>query len=335
MNITIAPPSAAHLAAALAAVNVAAVPPDAEKEGLRRLAARDVKPDFGADDEAAFGRPVSITHDTEAIYVVDAEAHEIRVFSRAGDFVEALGRKGQGPGEFDTPMDLDVRDGRLYVADKFNDRVQILDRKGRYLGGFKVPFSPDQICALEGGRIAVSHLPLGMQGSEPMVHCFSETGTLLWEGMPSASSGERTYDAFRNLHVMIGGERDDIFVVRKSDDNAIRRFDCTGRALAPIRVPAEYAFKTITLPLPGPEKALKAFCWDADFDGGRVGLLAPDYTEDGDIGPGRLIYLVRLDGSFDGVIEFPAVVRKFDLDGDMIHAIDDDYNLRIFRTGSR
>ena len=103
----------------------------------------------------------------------------------------------------------------------------------------------------------------------------------------------------------------------------------------PIRVPAEYAFKSIALPLPGPEKVLKAFCWDADFDAGRIGLLAPDYTEDGDIGPGRLIYLVRLDGSFEGVIEFPSVVRKFDLDGDTIHAIDDDYNLRIFRTEFR
>ena len=335
MNISIARPAATVLAAAFAAVIVTAIPAGAGKDGLPRFRARDIKADFATDDEAAFGRPVSIAHDAEAIYVVDAEAHEIRAFSRAGAFLGALGGKGQGPGEFDTPADLDARDGRLYVADKFNDRIQILDRKGKYLGGFKVPFSPDQVCALGGGRIAVSHLPLGIQGSEPMVHCFSEAGTLLWEGMPSASSGERTYDAFRNLHVMIGGARDEIFVVRKSDDNAIRRFDSTGSALPPIRVPAEYAFKSIALPLPGPEKVLKAFCWDADFDAGRIGLLAPDYTEDGDIGPGRLIYLVRLDGSFEGVIEFPSVVRKFDLDGDTIHAIDDDYNLRIFRTEFR
>lgn len=323
------------VAAALAAVIVAAAPPSGGKGDLRRLSVRDVKTDFRTDAEAAFGRPVSISHDADAIYVVDAGAHEVRAYSKVGVFLRALGRKGQGPGEFDTPADLDARDGRLFVADKFNDRVQILDRAGKYLGGFRIPFSPDQIRALDGGKIAVSHLPLGLNGSEPMIHCYTEAGRLLWEGMPSTSSGERTYDAFRNLLVMVGGGRDDLYVVRKSDDNAIRRFDGTGRTLAPITVPAEYAFKTITLPLPGPNRVLKAFCWDAAFDGDRIGLLAPDYTEEGDIGPGRRIYLVGLDGNLGGLVELPSIVRRIDLDGDTIHAIDDDYNLRIFRMEPR
>lgn len=323
------------VAAALVAVIVAAAPPSGGKGDLRRLSVRDVKTDFRTDAEASFGRPVSISHDADAIYVVDAGAHEVRVFSKAGAFLRALGRKGQGPGEFDAPADLDARNGRLFVADKFNDRVQILDKTGKYLGGFRIPFSPDRIRALDGGKIAVSHLPLGFMGSEPMVHCYTEEGRLLWEGMPGISSGERTYDVFRNLHVMVGGGRGDLYIVRKSDDNEIRRFDATGRTLVPIKVPAEYTFKTITLPLPGPNRVLKAFCWDAAFDGDRIGLLAPDYTEDGDIGPGRCIYLVGLDGVLDGVVELPAVVRKIDLDGDTIHAIDDDYNLRIFRTEPR
>jgi len=320
---------------ALAAVIVAAVPPSGGSADIRRFTALDVKTDFRTDAEAAFGRPVSISHDTDAIYVVDAEAHEVRAFSKAGVFLGTLGRKGQGPGEFDTPAGLDARDGRLFVADRFNSRVQILDKAGKYLGGFKVPFDPDQIRALSEGKIAVSHLPLGFRGSEPMVHCYSEAGKLLWEAMPSCSSGERTYDAFRNLHVMLGGGRGDLYVVRKSDDNAIRRFDGTGSALAPIVVPPEYAFKSITLPLPGPNRVLKAFCWDAAIDGDRIGLLAPDYTEDGDIGPGRRVYLVGRGGSLDGFIEFPVVVRKIDLDGDAIYAIDDNYNLRVFRTGPR
>jgi hypothetical protein len=323
------------VAAALAAVIAAAGPPAPGKADLRRLAARDVKTDHGSDAEAVFGRPVSISHDADAVYVVDAEAHEVRVFSKAGVFLRALGNKGQGPGEFNAPADLDARDGRLYVADKFNDRIQVLDGTGKYLGGFKVPFNPDQICALAGGKVVVSHLPLGLRGAEPMLHCYSGEGRLLWEGMASHVSGDRTYDAFRNILVMVRGETDDLYVVRKSDENAIRRFDETGRTLAPIKVPAEYAFKTITLPLPGPNRVLKAFCWDAAFDGGRIGLLAPDYTDEGDIGPGRRVYLVGLDGSLGGLVELPSIVRRIDLDGDMINAVDDDNNLRIFRTEPR
>lgn len=322
-------------AAALAAIIVAAAPPSAGKGDLRRYPVRDVKTDFRTDAQAMFGRPVSISHDAETIYIVDAEAHEIRAYSKAGRFLRSIGRKGQAPGEFDSPSDLAPRNGRLFVADKLNNRIQIMDGTGRYLGGFKVPFSPDQIRALDGGTIAVTHLPLGISGSESMVHCYSESGKLIWEGMPSYTSGDRTFDAFRNLHVMVGGGANELYLVRKSDDNAIRRFDATGRTLAPIKVPAEYAFKTITLPLPGPNRVLKAFCWDAAFDGKRIGLLAPDYTEDGDIGPGRRIYLVGLDGDLSGFIELPVVVRKFDLDGDAIIAIDDDYNLRIFMTEPR
>jgi hypothetical protein len=331
MKITIARPAAA----ALAAVIVAAVPPSAGKADIRRLTVRDVKTDHSTDAEAAFGRPVSISHDADAVYVVDAEAHEVRVFSKAGVFLRALGRKGQGPGEFDAPADLDARDGRLYLADKFNDRIQVLDGTGKYLGGFKVPFSPDQVCALEGGKVAVSHLPLGLRGAEPMLHCYSGEGRLLWEGMAGHTSGDRTYDAFRNLLVMVRGGRDDLYVVRKSDENAIHRFDGSGRPLDPIVVPDAYAFKTITLPLQGPNRVLRAFCWDAAFDGGWIGLLAPDYTDEGDIGPGRRVYLVGPDGSLGGLVELPSIVRRIDLDGDTIHAVDDENNLRIFRMEPR
>ncbi len=323
------------VSAGLAAASAAAAPLSEGVGDLRHISVRDVKTDFRTDSEAMFGRPVSISHDAVAIYVVDAEAHEVRAFSKTGRFLRALGRKGQGPGEFDMPAGLDARDGRLFVADKLNDRVQILDPSGRYLRGFKVPFSPDQIRSLDGGKIAVTHLPLGLKGSEPMVHCYSETGKLLWEGMPSYTSGDRTYDAFRNLHVMVGGGRNDLFFVRKSDDGEIHRFDGAGKALASVRVPSGYAFKTITLPLPGPSRVLRAYCWDAAFDGGRIGLLAPDYTEDGDVGPGRRIYLLGPDGEVDGLVELPSFVRKFDLDGDTINAIDDDYSLRIFKTEPR
>ena len=180
---------------------------------VKRHAAGDVKLDFRTDDDAVFSRPVSISHDRDAVYVIDAEENEVRVFSKKGTFIRAFGRKGQGPGEYDSPADLDVSGDRIYVTDRFNKRVQVLDRQGGYLGGFRVPFTPDQICVLSGGRIILSHLPLGVEGPEPMVHGFSEKGDLLWEQADSYYSGERVYDTFRNFVVMVKGDRDDVLVV--------------------------------------------------------------------------------------------------------------------------
>ena len=44
------------------------------------------------------------------------------------------GKKGMGPGEFDVPHALAVdMEGRLYVADRQNNRIQIFDQNGKFI----------------------------------------------------------------------------------------------------------------------------------------------------------------------------------------------------------
>ncbi len=59
-------------------------------------------------------------------------------FSKDGKFIQAWGKKGSGPGEFDTPHSLamDSR-GRLFVADRGNSRIQIFDQKGKFLAEWR------------------------------------------------------------------------------------------------------------------------------------------------------------------------------------------------------
>jgi len=55
-------------------------------------------------------------------------------FSKDGKFIKTWGKKGFGPGEFDTPhaLALDSR-GRLFVGDRNNNRIQIFDQDGKFL----------------------------------------------------------------------------------------------------------------------------------------------------------------------------------------------------------
>ena len=40
------------------------------------------------------------------IYLLDQQLTEVKVFSRAGDYLRTIGREGEGPGEFRRPGDM-------------------------------------------------------------------------------------------------------------------------------------------------------------------------------------------------------------------------------------
>ena len=55
-------------------------------------------------------------------------------FDKDGKFLMTWGKKGMGPGEFDVPHDLAFDSkGRLFVADRQNDRIQIFDQNGKFI----------------------------------------------------------------------------------------------------------------------------------------------------------------------------------------------------------
>src|SRR2546426_11807145 len=59
-------------------------------------------------------------------------------FTKDGKFIKAWGKKGNAPGEFDTPhaLAMDSR-GRLFVGDRGNNRIQIFDQDGKFLEEWK------------------------------------------------------------------------------------------------------------------------------------------------------------------------------------------------------
>jgi streptogramin lyase len=59
-------------------------------------------------------------------------------FDRKGRFLKVIGRMGSGPGEFIEPHGLAMDSaGRLFVADRSNNRIQILDQDGRFIAEWR------------------------------------------------------------------------------------------------------------------------------------------------------------------------------------------------------
>jgi hypothetical protein len=91
--------------------------------------------DDAADDDLLFA-PVDIDADPEGtIYVLDGRDAVIRLFDKDGRFVRTIGRKGQGPGEFEGPACMDVApDGRIIVVDQSLMRLTVMAQNGDFIG---------------------------------------------------------------------------------------------------------------------------------------------------------------------------------------------------------
>lgn len=77
-------------------------------------------------------RPTGLARDAQRghVYVADTYAHDIKVFSDAGDLLHVIGRRGAGAGEFNFPSHLAWAQGELYVTDTLNSRVQVFGADG-------------------------------------------------------------------------------------------------------------------------------------------------------------------------------------------------------------
>lgn len=79
-----------------------------------------------------------VVADTGEIFVADGHGtdtnNRIMKFAPDGELLHSWGRTGYGPGEFRQIHALAIDNaGRLFVADRFNNRVQLFDQDGNYL----------------------------------------------------------------------------------------------------------------------------------------------------------------------------------------------------------
>ncbi len=78
-------------------------------------------------------------------------------FTSTGEYVEEWSRQGAGPGEFDGPHALAFdSQGRLFVADRSNNRIQIFDSEMRFVDDWRHFGRPSGIAIAAGDVLYVS-----------------------------------------------------------------------------------------------------------------------------------------------------------------------------------
>lgn len=87
------------------------------------------------DENYMFGKGISFNTDEEGnFYVTSYDDNKILKYSPEGEYVLSIGRKGQGPGEFQSPSIVRFdKDGFLYVVDSISRRISFFNKDGKYL----------------------------------------------------------------------------------------------------------------------------------------------------------------------------------------------------------
>lgn len=108
-----------------------------------------------------FNRPTNLAVSPNGdLYVSDGYGNaRVHRFSAKGELKQSWGEPGTDPGQFMLPHGIWVHpDGRVFVADRENDRVQIFSPDGEYLEMWTDVQRPTQVYMDRRGRIYVSEL---------------------------------------------------------------------------------------------------------------------------------------------------------------------------------
>jgi hypothetical protein len=88
------------------------------------------------DENYLFYGARDIQVDTEGnIYVLDSGNHRLQVFDKSGKYLRTIGKRGQGPGEFNSPTSLQLDDetGNIFVKDNMLRKIIIFEKQGKYI----------------------------------------------------------------------------------------------------------------------------------------------------------------------------------------------------------
>ena len=99
---------------------------------------------FGSCDDRSdqMNSPTGVAIDSvDAVYVTSD--HKLQKFSRDGELIKCVGRKGAGEAEFNGPRGITIHNDLVYVCDRDNHRIQILDLDLNFIGSKENINTPD------------------------------------------------------------------------------------------------------------------------------------------------------------------------------------------------
>jgi DNA-binding beta-propeller fold protein YncE len=169
--------------------------------------------EIGKQGELQNPTGIALNDDLDRVYIADSKAHDIKVYSRKGDFLFQFGLGGVNDGQFLHPsfLAVDRRNGNVFVADTNNFRVQVFDKDGRFLRKFgELGDAPGFFQRPKGVGIDSEGNCYVVEAVFNNYQIFNEQGMVLtWVGWKGARGGG-VFSSPAGLYI---DDRDKIYVV--------------------------------------------------------------------------------------------------------------------------
>jgi hypothetical protein len=130
------------------------------------------------------------------VYIEDGADMAIKVFDQAGKFLRAIGRRGEGPGEFaSVGFMFALSDGRLLVTDFLARRTSIFGLEGQFLSGFQWKNDFERIYLVSDSSYTLEEGIYGKDKPERWIQ------TISFSGRELLSFGQFSYPEFKTMRI--------------------------------------------------------------------------------------------------------------------------------------
>ena len=159
-----------------------------------------------------------------SVYIADSGHHQIKQFSSDGEFIQAIGKKGNENGQFSYPQHITVSsDNHFYVTS--DTRIQKFDTKGTFVRSWEIT-NRQKKGIPEAIAIAPDKTLYVIDSENYQVVQYKADGTYIraW-GTEGSGNGQFDFYSLTNLTIALNG---DVYIV-DSKNYRIQQFTSKGR----------------------------------------------------------------------------------------------------------
>ncbi len=215
---------------------------------------------FGSEGKGPgeLGRPMHLGLQGRTLFVSEYLNDRVQRFTLDGTPLSSIGSAGSGPGQFDAPTSATVdAEGRIYVADFYNQRIQVLSPEGALIQQFgttgKDGAEPGQFTY----PTAVALFPEGGfvvgDAYNHRIQAFGADGIFRWMLPEDINWADTTQGRFNVATSVAVGPENDIYVadfynhriqIISEDGRFISAFGSRGSGPGQFERPVDMAFDT-------------------------------------------------------------------------------------------